>query len=390
MHGPRSKSVVALGSLALLLVVALTVLHACFVANGLVAPEKAVVEEIDAAPRDPCAHARIPAQPLPQSANVQDAAVFALSAVEFGGGRAGGASEVGYDLDNICSCFQDDAGNPPVAESCTPRARTTQHCDGVGGRDNALAETVNQIPTGPVGFGTYITRILREGRGGLLMVLDGYNGEPNDDKVSLGFLPSHGKYRVVDGGPDADAQPEYVDADTTNRWSIAPDSYLLRNNSGTPARLARGWVRDGTLVVLLPSTGLPLVGLQLSMEDAYLVAPLNLDDKTKPLIDRGTIVGRWGLKNLIESAGRFTVSLTAQGPAQLCTQGSFFDPTFKNAICQTADINLFADADGKGKPCDAVSIAIGFRTENAEVGDFVDVPTVAECPDGSVELTCPQ
>jgi hypothetical protein len=381
----RRRRLGVAASIAALSAISLTVLHACTAVNGLIVPQKdAVAAPLDSGPVDPCEHARIPTQPAPEFDGAGVTAAFAISAVDFGSPDAG-SRELGFDLDGTCSCFKlPDAGpdDPGQADTCVAlgTSKNGRHCDSVGGRDNALALIANTTGT-PIKFDDYITTILHDGRGGLLFRLSEYNGEANDARVVVGFYPSRGTYRDAGLG-----DVEHVDTTATNRWSFDPKYVAL----GVSTLHAEGWVRDSTLVVVLSGTSLPLVGLDLNLSDAYLVATLNRTDPQRPTIDHGVIVGRWDIRNLTDAVGRFVVALSPDSDGgRICEQPFIYDGVIKPGICATADIPANPKDDNKGIRCDALSIAMGFDAVRAELGDEMTIDTVAPCDDASTELVCP-
>src|SRR3954468_17449813 len=85
----------------------LIAIDACTIVNGLTVPEDAATAadvapdvDVDSAPVDPCAHARIP--PPPSTPDLPVEQTIVVVARHFGVATADGGPPAGFDLDNAC------------------------------------------------------------------------------------------------------------------------------------------------------------------------------------------------------------------------------------------------------------------------------------------------
>lgn len=340
-------------------------LVACTIANGLIIPPTPAGPDAGDG-GDGCEHALLPTRPIEPDGFLETPLVFAMDQVTFGSKDAGTAT-VGYDLDNACTCS-------PHPETCVPRTGAPPHCDAPGGRDNSIAAITGTF-TGPFSIEAYINKQLAGGNAGLLITISGYNGLADDANISIGLLPSIGRFdRATDGGTGMDKI-----TDGGKRWSYDPN-FDQKTNLANAIQFF-GYVRDHVAVAITSSGNLPLAGLDISLSKGFFVAPIKMNP---PRIEDGVLGGRWPLSNVAASVGRF--SLEGFGiPGKLC-QTDYFTQKFLPALCAASDIAANEADDGKGKPCDALSVAFTFHASEAEKGDPIPLPQVGPCfpllPDG--------
>lgn len=304
---------------------------------------------------DPCDHAEPPARPTaddPSDAGDEDY-VVAVAAIDFNIG--GDAGVVGYDLDHTCTC--------PGPESCVAQGGAKSHCDDARGRDNSGGALIQQFSAltsaldatkldTNIGLGLY-TMVLR---------IRGYNGRPNDGQVAVAVFSSNGTVPLDDGG--ANPPPQH---DGNDQWGIDPASLV-----GTPPPYVAvnedeaAYVSNGVLVaaVAFPFTiGSSFGANFLRLDGAYLVGALTKSGTGYALA--GVITGRWDTRNLLTGM---------QGVKDPFNAGQFLCGTdatylaFKSAICGGSDIARLASSDNTGAPCDALSLAVGFSGEPAQLG----------------------
>lgn len=331
-------------------------LVACTVANGLIIPPTpATVDAGDGG--DGCEHAFLPARPIEPDGFVDPPLVFAMDHVAFG--SKDGGSSVGFDLDNSCTCA-------PHAGTCTPRSGAPEHCDAPGGRDNTIAAVTGTF-TGPFNIEDYMNRRLKEGSAGMLIVISGYNGLADDANVSISFLPSAGRLTLLpDGGTEAIT-------DGGLRWSYDPNFDQKLNLANAIQIL--GYVKDHVAVAISNGAAtLPLAGLDLGFSKGFIVAPIKMNP---PRIEDGVLGGRWPIDSIAASVGRFSLDNFGV-PGKIC-ETDFFTEKLIPQICATADISANEGDDNKGKPCDALSVAISFSASPAEKGDPVPLAPVESC-----------
>jgi hypothetical protein len=319
---------------------------------------------------DPCNHAEPP--PRPAADDPSDGGdieiVEALRTIDFNLADDAGAF-YGFDLDHTCTC--------PGAGSCVPLNGSSTHCDEEGGRDNAGGALVQQFSQLTTALDT--SRLNQNINGGsytMMIRVSGYNGQPNDTKVSVAVFASTGTVPLDDAGNNP--TPSH---DGNDQWGIDPGSVI-----GTPPPYVAvnqddsAYVSGGVLVgsVAFPfSIGAAFAADFLRIDDAVLSSTLVKGPSGWTM--KGVIAGRWDTRNIL--TGMQSVHDPFNSGQYLC--GS--DPTylaFKAAICGASDISRQASNDNTGAPCDALSLAIAFESEPAKLGGLLPSGTPSE-PCGS-------
>jgi len=305
---------------------------------------------------DTCDHAEPPARP--GGDDPSDAGdiefVVALSSVDFGGD--GGV--VGFDLDRTCTC--------PGPESCVPQSGSSPHCDDTRGRDNSGGALIQQFSALTTALDpTKLTQHIGQGLYSLLLRVRSYNGTPNDSQVSVAAFSSNGTLPLDDGG--ANPIPKH---DGNDQWGLDPTSLV-----GTPPPYVAAYEDDAAYVsggVLVANVSFPFsIGTSfganfLRLDGAYLVGAITKTPTGYALA--GVVTGRWDTRNLLTGM---------QGIKDPFNPGQFLcgnDATylaFKAAICGAADIASEGSSDNTGAPCNALSLALGFQAEPAELGGIL-------------------
>lgn len=193
--------------------------------------------DADAAPLDPraCAecleHPEL-AHPPCAAATTPDAGtgtthVFAVRSIDFGGMRASWASQrYAAGLDQDCS-ERPDGGTPT---SCRPASDPREWVALPRGIDNAfgaeviapLAEGALATDGGGIDIGLKVTEWIAQGRGGMLVVVDDWNGASDDDAVRVRLLRAA---HPADGGAPSFAPDESWTAYATAP-SVASSAYV--------------------------------------------------------------------------------------------------------------------------------------------------------------------
>ena len=173
----------------------------------------------DAAPPDTRACALCPehpelAHPPCATASAADAAApstyfFAVRSIDFGGKRASWTSQdyaAGLDQD----CSDRPEGGAPT--SCHPPAQPKEWVALPRGIDNAFgAEVIAPLAEGAlstdggVDIANKVTSWISQGRGGMIVVVDGWNGAADDDAVGVRLSPAA---HPADGGAPGFARDE--------------------------------------------------------------------------------------------------------------------------------------------------------------------------------------
>lgn len=305
-----------------------------------------------------CMRAFYPPPPNTADGPPLDDIVVAVRSIDMGDGVE---AAPGYDLDNMCTCFED------AGETCSTKL-SQPRCDGPGGIDNAASELFQLIVDnlGPGYFGSdYYSTAADMGQWSLLIRLSGYNGKPDDPDVTVALFVSSGFEGTL---------PVW---DGTDAWPISADTVGPAGDTTDPVYVSNGaYVAGGVLVATLPSAefrfsgsastiGVRLVGGVLSGK--VLVEPAGTR------IQDGLIAARWTEKDVFAALSTFR----GQGGLKLCNDGGFIYNAVKSRVCSARDI-LTDPVQPASAPCDALSFGIGFDADPALLGPVV--PVVAPTP----------
>lgn len=285
---------------------------------------------------------------------------------------------LGLDVDGACTCGPEDCPCAAAATCSKPGivdAGKWLMCDDVRGIDGNSAQLYNTFST----FGVFLSSgplslAIQGGEGTLLIEVNGYNGEPDDERVFVGVYTT-GRYADAvcsDGVPAWDGE---------DHWPVAKASTQSSINNTCGEDLIAGffddkaYVVDGKLVAELPEVRFRLqlgaAMLQLKLVDVKAVAPLHQDDLGRWVVTDATLSGRWPVKEVF----RALAALDALPNVQLCegdltsTQGS---------VCEAADLRASGTPD-EG-PCDAVSFGATFSAYEAKLGNVIELPEEVACP----------
>ncbi len=358
-----------------------------------------------AAPLDPCVHLGLPERPDAAFDGVTNRYIFAVRTVDFSGGDDAG-QPLGFDLDGVCTCDPRPYTAHAGATSCTPPGGQSL-CDGDGGVDNALFGPFRQIAAalGPAGAGKALLGTQAEcGRETLLLVLRDYNGKADDAHVSVGLIPSYGIQESHDAGeiPDSSCttspDPPYpAKWDGTDKWSFAmgtalrqggevfpvinsPDAFVTGYRLVVPpVRAINLFLGAQSVEVSSPATIATLVGVDADGNDVLpgaAAAGYRLAD--------GMISGRIAVGALLSTVGQFKPKSADGG---LLCNDVFFSNLVKGEACRARDIQSdpakdFQPPGDTPFACDAVSTAISFTGQMAQIGNGYS-------PDAGPEAGCP-
>jgi hypothetical protein len=306
-----------------------------------------------------CPLARWPPRPAaddPSSGDVE--IITAVSELHF---LAPDAGVIGYDLDGICTC----EGTPPGPESCVP-LQPAQHCDGPNGIDNAGGDLLAKFQQiGNVFSDMDITSAVTGGSGGLLFRLQNYNGKPNDTQVTFSVYSSNGTPITTDGGMHP--KPDFDGGDT---WTIDSDSLV---GGAAPPYVpsfadSSAYVTNGTIV---SNVDFPLsVGTRsvarvfIKLKGGVITARVVPRGNGFQLSD-GVIAGRFTTKNFLTNLQAFKDPFNSTD--HLCGDSGTYG-IVKTQVCRSADVSSDLLSDGKGAPCDGISVAFFFQAPPALFG----------------------
>jgi hypothetical protein len=342
-------------------------------------------------PPDPCAHTTFPPRPDAGFDDIKGTYTFAVRTVDFSGADDAGAP-LGFDLDHVCTCDHAAATAHLGVASCTPPGPTP--CDYEGGIDNALYKPFKDFGgfLGSIGTGTALLGDQAEcGRETLLLVVADYNGLADDSLVKVGLIPSFGVREPHDGGevPDSSCttspDPPYpAKWDGTDVWSFAegtairrgPDVFPVVSTSEAyvtgyrlivpPVRSVTLFLGAQTVEVSSPAAVATLVGIDAYGKDVPAGAPA-----AGFRIADGVLGGRIAVGALLAALGQFKPK--AANGEFLCNYPLYAIP-LKQQVCADRDIlsdpvKDFLPTDVAPFACDAVSTAVRFTGQMAQVGD---------------------
>jgi hypothetical protein len=282
----------------------------------------------------------------------------------------------GFDLDHKCtvssstnSCIIPDWAHGP---NWGPGDST----DFTGGRDNSLGRIIEQTSVRVPDFGTprYNQQIER-GAVSLLFKVDGYNGQKDDDQITVTL------YTPAPLNAFSPSTPIIPKWDGTDNWPIASSS-LNNNDINDPKFIDKnGYVANGVLVAGIKQADLRLsigiasnvvVELLLRFSNAFFVGELDKNAQGLWTLQAGEIGGIWNVNDLLHQLDQFPDPVlnvqTLKEP--ICTNsGSYI--TFRRLICSQVDIS--ASGTAPTNLCDALSVGIGFTGIQAKVGSIYEL-----------------
>lgn len=293
--------------------------------------------------------------------------VLALSTLDLGQNSASAFDPnhpLGFDLDGVCTCF-DDAGG-----SCTG---ARQICDTAGGRDESANVVLAALAVDPSLSQAGLQTALSAGQFGMLLHIHGYNGLANDQSVIVEYFPSGGTLGVP---PDAGGA----------QWTVTSASVF----NGMPGAWVSNYLDDAAYVnghVLVSHlAGFPLLvvpnlgnnnPVTFDLADVVLTAPL-VQVGTGWTIQGGQVGARWATSAALY--GLHTIQ-DLSGQSLCGTNATYL--TLVSHICDGADIAASSAQDDAGLGCGALSVGLGFGAVPAAMGGEYDPPVQGvDCPDG--------
>jgi hypothetical protein len=378
-------------------------LLACQVVAGIERVDKTVpadaalaVDVVEAAPppRDPCNHAFAPGIPDREDDGGAPTGPLYFAVHEMHLLPMSDAGDaLGFDLDGVCTCDPRPTTAEAGASSCVATAASGV-CDSDGGVDNQLEQII--APYVKLGLdvdkGAAISAHIAEGKQGLLVYLNGYNGTKNDRDVSVSLLLSNGiedpsgcSNAVVTQNNPKRYQPEWCG---TDKWSYDPSS-VLNGNPNLPANVGQGWVNDGVLVYQAAKSTVYFGGAVLTLISPRTAVRLTKVGTSWHL--DGVIAGRVQDTDFLRAAGMMAIGGDG-GSTYLCTQPVLFSQ-LKSAMCDSLDLAESEALDFQGRPCSAISFGFSFTADSASLGGPVSDPPAPNPCAGDAQppslYTCP-
>lgn len=283
--------------------------------------------------------------------------------------------ELGFDLDNVCTVASDAKKG-----TCRIPSYGFGTIDGLGGIDNALGSLFQTVREQIVNFSSENdTKSLQAGKSNLLVRLQNWNGEANDDQVTVSLM---------DAAPfdsfAAGAKPKW---DGTDAWPV--DSNAVNGSVDQPKfRDSNAYITNHQLVATLVATPLRLdigltsvqdVKLDLRLSAGFVVCTIVPVESGKwgYSFSNCTVGGRLAADDLVKQLGQFPDPLNDNKP--LCRGTGEYD-ALKQGICSQVDLN-HDPTSGPTLACDALSVGFTFTGHPVLLGDLYPVKPIADpCP----------
>lgn len=251
---------------------------------------------------------------------------------------------LGYDIDHQATKAEGD-----LARTCQRTGSFATVEDGENGIDNSFGHNIVALINNVNGSASKnLTAAALEGRFTLLVQVIGLTDEPA--QTNTGLTGSVFFATPFGGDPDSGIRPTFTTADD---WPYRNDTKVDLSS----AYVVKSELVNGT------STGashdfplaLSLAGTTVLLTIHHGIITFTHDPANQALV-RGTIAGVVDTKALVDSmdalASRFTPPI-CPGPALTL---------IKNAIAGSSDI-LSDGSQDPGKPCDGISIGLGFEAK---------------------------
>lgn len=328
-----------------------------------------------------CGHATPPLPPNVADDPSKDVTfVTAMRSIRLPTGLEGDA--LGLDLDRYCTC----QGETP---SCIPPATQDSQlqCDAPEGRDNGSFAYFKILSFALLAAETSdlqeaCTEFANQGRWSVLLRVSGYNGLPDDPKVRVDWLPSNGMasppqwtgddiWPVAVGAMEPDGGPRYYDLDA--------------------------YITKGQLVFALPEANLQMgngtMRLDVRFTSGTATATIEQDATGRYGLRNGVVAGRIPMEDMF----RMVTGFRDYNGAPFCAnQGNPYFLATRDAFCRGVDIQT--GSPQPNKPCNAISIGLGFEAESIGGVGMVEGPPDAQaldCPPGEdpysayIDAGCP-
>ena len=294
--------------------------------------------------------------------------------------------EIGYNIDNRCTS---EANRLAECAPFTPAAQI----DGEQGIDNVfgsqLYSLVNLQYEGRPGvpndtLDLYGKQTQESGESVILVRIRGWNGQPNDTRVTVdistsvygiaGTTTSPPNLAPCADGAGDDCLPSW--SGNGNDWFYArADNFLV--NDPTQAKIVddNAYISNNTFVMRIPDrseikfTGSTL-GLTVLLTAGIATAEISEDRMSL----RATVAGRWAKNDLIETAEHVGV----------CVGTPTYDFRLI-ALIGRLDVRSDPATANPDVPCDAISMGIQFNGYRANFGGLVAADPVPNgCADGGI------
>ncbi len=301
--------------------------------------------------------------------------MFALRSVDIGSEASTWGVDYPIGIDQDCSDRPE--GNPV---ECISPSQTGQWGRLSGGVDNALATQVfypvQQLTN--INPRDRITASLEAGLGVHIVLLDGWNGTPNDPRVGVRMLMTS---RLANA--DGRRQPTWQGDD---EWIVYADGwdndFPAMRIPDTTAKSPDGYVRDGILVwdaralAAFRITFIAIGGgvFEMPLANASLFGRLAMADRPR-LLTNGVISGLWNAHFASRSARAITQLGMQCDPCGTVNA----TPIVEKLIAEASDM-LLPSSQG-ATYCDAISVGL--------LGNYVEIKAITGIvPAASIPISC--
>lgn len=257
-----------------------------------------------------------------------------------------------------------------VNASCQARQESSglvDGCDTTGGGDNNALRALAYLRTLPfAGGGSFeeldTTIALRRGVSNMLLELVDYDGESDDDDITLNFYASAGMRGVPNaaglGFEQVKSMPEVWDGGQDAAWIAATES--LTDDAGVrgPRFVGKGWVRDHVLVI-------PHVPIDFGPPSLFAIGEdaLNSGVLSAEIVREGShtklVRGRIGAGVRSSALLAALASIRYQG-GFMCASSTY--PLARTVACSALDLPPLGVGADAAVPCGSMSMTFSFAS----------------------------
>jgi hypothetical protein len=351
-----------------------------------------------------CAHAVPPTRPGGSASGGSMVITSAVRSVDLGEASTK-EDPVGLDLDRTCTCITDKG-------SCRSEFSKEDLCDDKNGIDNAGAKLLKSLlAIGAEGAGSvFYTQMAEQGEWGLLLEISEYNGQANDELVTVSLYPSPGMNLIagsaegaggaggaggsggVGGAGGAGGNGAlFAEAPGWNgqdAWPITSSALKDGVSINQPIYTdTNAYVANNVLVAQIPELQFRFSGpnsnLSINVRSTTVMGLLEVvGDGLGVRVTKGVMAGYWRIEDVFGGIA----SLVANGKV-LCNDGSLLYNQTKGLLCDFIDIALDPPAEGE-VVCNGLSFGMAFETFPAKLGAVVPPePEPSLCPEGQSPAT---
>jgi len=242
-------------------------------------------------------------------------------------------------------------------------------------------------PGSPAGFD--LNPHIAAGEIGLILEIDGYNGQPDDSDLLVAAYASTGTWTADDAGGAGVIRPPRWDGNDV--WAPDPAS-VQPGTPDLPRFTARqAYVTGGTLVASFDRIQVPAsigVGSGPFEADSAIVTANVVAAGASFALTNGVVGARVATQTLLSGLARFRdpYAPDSGGPGALCGANVDYN-LVKSTVCVSADLNADPAHDNLGFACNALSAGVTFTAQPAKLGPE-HAPAVAPlngcaAPDGA-------